>query len=116
MPQTRSSSRLSGASEADQKNDAGNGSSPAAKSTKRKADAPSVTPTKQGKKGAPRKKQKTIEDTLPKKDEDEGQGPQNEGDVPKDIEMHDAADGGEGTDKPVTETESRSFSANPGVM
>ncbi len=114
MPQTRSSSRLSGASEADQKNDAGNGSSPAAKSTKRKADAPSVTPTKQGKKGAPRKKQKTIEDTLPKKDEDNGA--QNEDDVPKDIEMHDAADEGEGTDKPVTETESRRLSANPAVM
>jgi len=63
--------------------------SKAAAGTKRKADAGSSPETKRGKKATPRKEQKTLEETMPQEEEDQ----------PQDIEMKDAADEGEGTDK-----------------
>jgi len=63
--------------------------SKAAPGTKRKAETGTSPENKRGKKATPKKEQKTLEQTMPQDEEDH----------PKDIEMLEAADEGEGTDK-----------------
>ena len=86
MAGTRSSARLAGNS---------NSSPPSAKSdggNKRKAESsPASNKSKRGKKGA--KDQKTLEETMP---DAEAQVDEAEKDQPEDIEMKEAANGGEG--------------------
>ncbi|KAK3062906.1 hypothetical protein LTS18_003119, partial [Coniosporium uncinatum] len=86
MAGTRSSAR-----NADSNPKAGDKKTPskAAAGTKRKAETGSSPENKRGKKATPKKEQKTLEETMPQDEEDQ----------PKDIEMQEAADEGEGTDK-----------------
>src|SRR4051794_1332959 len=88
MPTTRSSTRAAGSSPSrpqEDKTPVKNGAG-----TKRKAGASNESPTsKRGKKATPKKKQKTIEETVP----DEN------GDVPEDVQMKYGAGEGEAAEE-----------------